>query len=80
MTEETLKCPFCEQIMQPIDENEEIIEYNCVNESCAFRFIWHGREVIEKLSDTMYSIKQKSYSEGYEKSKEDAVKQREVSK
>lgn len=88
MTEETLKCPLCEEKMEIIKEghfeklklipNEHI--YSCRTVGCFQAHLKFTRFLTRYLQNQIDSIKQKAYSEGYEKSKEDAVKQREVSK
>jgi hypothetical protein len=77
MTEETLKCPFCEEELLEIDKHKKI--YDCQGKiqllNLTLDCIAHDL-YLQGWEDLVYkiiSIKQKSYSEGYEKGKEESI-------
>lgn len=67
MTEETLKCPFCEE------ELTYVPHYTCDNRNCVLYNSYVKKYHILKIMSKINSLKQKSYSEGYEKGKEESI-------
>jgi hypothetical protein len=78
MTEETLKCPFCEEELLEIDKHKKI--YDCQGKiqllNLTLDCIAHDLYLQgwEDLVYKIYSIKQKSYQEGLKAGEEKGYK------
>ena len=80
MTEETLKCPFCDKELLEIDKEEQV--YDCANkiqvegytftEDCIAHSLY--LQGFSDLINRIISIKQKAYEEGYSKAKKELKK------
>lgn len=70
MTEETLKCPFCEEELYSFST---ATLFSCENSKCIIFDKQITLTQFDRYDMVICKLKQKSYSEGYEKGKEESI-------
>ena len=76
MTEETLRCPFCEEELYYF---LNAILYSCENPKCIIFDQQINLTQFDKYEITIQKLKEKSFSEGYQIGKHDELKRINIS-